>query len=389
MLMKKIPKVILLTETTHAYGRGLLRGIAKYSKLHGPWSFYRETPFYGHFKQTKYRVCEFTKINADGMIVREPTPDQIEQFMKLKIPLIISPNLIHPKIPTVLTNAEKIGQLAAEHLLGRGFKNFAYCGFEEMEWSKNRYACFAQNIGQRNYKVDTFFAAVRKMINPNKKDQAKLAHWLGSLPKPVGLMACNDDMGRIILDVCKSSGFSVPEQIAVVGVDDDELICELTDPPLSSIALHSEKAGYEAAELLDRLMRGEKMNGQIILQDPSHVVTRQSSDVIAVSDQDVAQALVYIREHYKKPITIDDVANKVNLSRRHLYKKFMETLGRSVHKEIKNMRMNHICRLLTESDLSIYQITLSLGFTGIEHIARYFQNEKGLSPQEYRKKFRR
>jgi LacI family transcriptional regulator len=387
--MKKIPKVILLTETTHAYGRGLLRGIAKYSKLHGPWSFYRETPFYGHFKQIKYWVSEFKKINADGIIIREPAPYQIKQFMKLGIPLIISPNLMNPKIPTILTNAEKIGQLAAEHLLDRGFKNFAYCGFKEMEWSKKRHKSFAQNIEQRNYTVDTFFAAIRKMINPKEKDQAKLAHWLASLPKPVGLLACNDDMGRIILDACKSSGFSVPEQIAVVGVDDDELTCELTDPPLSSIALHAEKAGYEAAELLDRLMHGEKMSGQIILQDPSHVVTRQSSDVIAVSDQDVARALVYIREHYKDLITVDDVANEVSLSRRHLYKKFVETLGRSVHKEIKNMRIDHICRLLTESDLSIYQITMSLGFTGIEHIARYFQNEKGVSPQEYRNKFRR
>lgn len=387
--MKKIPKVILLTETTHAYGRGLLRGIAKYSKLHGPWSFYRERPFYGHFKQFKSRVSEFKKINADGIIIREPSVDQIEQFMKLGIPLIISPNLMDPKIPTVLTNAEKIGQLAAEHLLDRGFKHFAYCGFEEMQWSKNRYEYFANKIDQKNYKVDTFFATIKKSINPTEKDQAKLAHWLQSLPKPVGLLACNDDMGRIILDACKSSGFSVPEQIAVVGVDDDELTCELTDPPLSSIALHAEKAGYDVAELLDRLMHGEKMNGQVIMQDPSHVVTRQSSDVVAVNDLDVAHALVYIREHYKDPITVDDVANEVHLSRRHLYKKFMETLGHSVHKEIKNMRINHICRLLVESDLSIYQITMSLGFTGIEHIARYFQNEKGIGPQEYRNKFRR
>jgi LacI family transcriptional regulator len=386
--MKKIPKVILLTETTHAYGRGLLRGIAKYSKLHGPWSFYREAPFYGHFKQLNYHLCELKKINADGIIIREPTSDQIDQILKIGLPLIISPNQVNPKIPTILTNAEKIGQLAAEHLLERGFKNFAYCGFEEMQWAKNRYTFFAREIEQRNYHVNTFFATVRKVVNPKEKDQAEFAHWLHSLPKPVGLLACNDDMGRIILEACNASAFSVPEQITVVGVDDDDLTCELTDPPLSSIALHSEKAGYDAAALLDRLMNGEKMNGQIILQDPSHVVTRQSSDIIAVNDQDVAHALVFIREHYKDPITVENVANEVNLSRRHLYKKFKETLGRSVHKEIKNMRIEHICKLLTESDLSIYQIAMSLESTGIEHLARYFQNEKGITPQEYRKKFR-
>ncbi len=386
--MKKIPKVILLTETTHAYGRGLLRGIAKYSKLHGPWSFYREAPFYGHFKQFKYRLSELKKINADGIIIREPTPDQIELFLRIGLPLIVSPNQVNPKIPTILTNAEKIGEFAAEHLLERGFKNFAYCGFKEMPWARNRYAFFAREIEQRNYHVNTFFSTVRTVVNPKEKDQTKLAHWLRSLPKPVGLLACNDDMGRIILEACKASMFSVPEEIAVIGVDDDDLTCELTDPPLSSIALHAEKAGYDAAALLDRLMHGEKMNGQIILQNPSHVVTRQSTDIIAVTDQDVAHALVYIREHYKDPITVDDVANEVNLSRRHLYKKFMESLGHSVHKEIKKTRIDYICKLLTESDLSIYQITMSLGFTGIEHIARYFQKEKGISPHEYRKKFR-
>lgn len=306
------------------------------------------------------------------MIIREPAPDQVEQFMKLGIPLIISPNLMDPAIPTVLTNAEKISPLAADHFLDRGFKNFAYCGFDEMPWSKNRYEYFAKKIEQRNFKVDTFFATIKKMINPTEDEKDNMARWLQSLPKPVGLLACNDDMGRIILEACESAGFSVPEQIAVVGVDDDELTCELTDPPLSSVALHAEKSGYDVAELLDRLMHGEKMDGQIILQDPSHVVTRQSSDVIAVNDPDVAHAFVYIREHYKYPITVDDVANEVNLSRRNLYKKFMETLGHSVHKEIKNMRIDHIGKLLTESDLSIYQIIMSLGITSIEHIARYF-----------------
>jgi LacI family transcriptional regulator len=387
--MQKRKIVVLLIETTHGYGRGLLRGIAKYSKLHGPWSFYREMPFYGHSKQIKHYFSKLEKINASGAIIREPTPRQVEHFIKLGIPLIISPNLINPQIPTILTDTKKIAQLAAEHLIGRGFKNFAYCGFKEMQWSKDRYENFTQEIKRKNYQVNQFFATVNKLINPKEKDFADIVRWLHSLPKPVGLMACNDDMGRIVLDTCKLAGFHVPEQIAVLGVDDDELTCELTDPPLSSIALHAEKTGYEAAKLLDSLMVGEKMNGQIIHQEPSHVVIRQSTDVMAIEDNDVAQAIRYIHQHNKEPITVEDVAHEVNLSRRHLYKKFMTTMGHSVFDEIKKNRINHICELLTETDWSIYKITMSLGFTGIEHIARYFQKEMGMAPNEYRKKFKR
>jgi LacI family transcriptional regulator len=386
--MQKRKLIVLLIETTHGYGRGLLRGIAKYSKLHGPWSFYREVPFYGHSRQIK-SYSKLGKINANGAIIREPTPHQVEYFLKLGIPLVISPNLIDPKIPTILPDTQKIAQLAAEHLIERGFKNFAYCGFKEMQWSKERYEKFAHEIKRRNYQVYQFFATLNKLINPKEKDLAVIVNWLRSLPKPVGLMVCNDDMGRIVLEICKLAGFNVPEQIAVLGVDDDELTCELTDPPLSSIALHAEKSGYEAAKLLDNLMAGEKMNGQIIHQEPSHVVIRQSTEVMAIKDEDVALAIKYIHEHHKEPITVEDVAREVNLSRRHLYKKFMATIGHSVFDEIKNNRIKHICKLLIETDWSIYKITMSLGFTEIEHVARYFQKEMGMSPNEYRKQFKR
>lgn len=383
--MNKTPKVILLIETTHAYGRGLIRGIALYSRHHGPWSFYREAPFYGKQRHSKICISELKKINPDGIILREP--ENIENFLSLKIPIITSPSLIHSEIPTLLTCAEKIGVFAAEHLLERGFKNFAYCGFGTLPWSLNRHSSFAQRIQKTGCRIESFFCSVKKISSPSEKERKRLTDWLKFLPKPAGIMACNDDMGRIILEACKSVQIPVPEQIAVVGVDDDPLTCELTDPPLSSVALHSEKAGYQAAQLLDRLMHGEKMKGQIIHHEPSHVVPRQSTDILAVEDSDVAKALVFIRHHYKKSISVEDVANEVAVSSRNLYKKFMNTLGHSVHKEIQKERIRHICTLLAETDLSINQITLGMEFTGIEHISRYFYKEKGMSLREFRKIF--
>ena len=232
-----------MVETSLGYGRGLLRGIAKYSKLHGPWNFYRELPFYAGCRQGKYDLAKLKNINPDGAIIREPIPALVRHFKKVGIPLIISPNLIDTQIPTIRTNGKKIARLAAEHFIDRGFKNFAYCGFEEMHWSKSRYENFEHEIKSRNYHLHHFFATVNKLVNPQKNDLKKILNWLRDLPKPVGLMACNDDMGQIILDICKLADFHVPEQIAVLGIDDDQLTCELTDPSLSSIALNSEKCG--------------------------------------------------------------------------------------------------------------------------------------------------
>jgi LacI family transcriptional regulator len=386
--MQKRKVVVLMIETSLGYGRGLLRGIAKYSKLHGPWSFYRELPCYAH-SQIQHSIQRLEKVAPCGAIIREPTPRQVEYFIKQKIPIIISPNLLNSQIPTIRTNSKKMAQLAADHFIERGFKNFAYCGFTKMHWSKNRYENFAQELKRRNYSLSHFSASVKTLLNPKEKIVAKFIDWLDSLPKPVGLMACNDDMGRFVLETCKFAGFHVPEQIAVLGIDDDELACELTDPPLSSIALHSEKAGYEVAKLLDSLMAGEKMKGQIIYLDPSRVIVRQSTDIMAIEDNDILQAIRYIHEHYKEPITVEDVARETHLSRSYLYKKFMKIMEHSVSDEINKNRINYICKILTETDLPICKITMSLGFTGIEHIARYFQKATGMSPNEYRKKFRR
>ncbi len=205
--MKRTPKVILLIETTHAYGRGLIRGIAQYSRHHGPWSFYREAPFYGRQGQSQIRMSELKKINADGIIVREP--ERIEEFLSLKIPIIISPTLVHPKIPTILTNADQIGVLAAEHLLERGFKHFAYCGFEMLAWSLHRHSSFTERIQKAGFQADHFLSSVKQISSPSEKQRKRLSDWLISLPKPAGIMACNDDMGRSILEACKSAQIPV------------------------------------------------------------------------------------------------------------------------------------------------------------------------------------
>jgi LacI family transcriptional regulator len=202
-------------------------------------------------------------------------------------------------------------------------------------------------------------------------------------------MACNDDRARQVMEACKIAGLHVPEEVAIIGVDNDDLVCNLSHPPLSSIALNFERSGYEAAELLDKLMTGEKMADQRIVVRPTHIVTRQSTDILAIEDREVAKAVRFIRQHSKEPIQVSDVVDAVLVSRRSLYHQFRRVLGRSPNEEIRRTRVEQIVRMLVETNLPVSKIAFALGYSSVAHIARYFRQEKGMNLQSYRKLYGR
>ena len=212
-----------------------------------------------------------------------------------------------------------------------------------------------------------------------------ISKWLKNLPKPVGVMACNDDKGQQVLEACKLEGYKVPEEVAVIGVDNDTLICELADPPLSSVALGVESAGYRAAELLAKLMKGQTDNIQDIVVRPSHVVKRQSTDIMAINDTHLVKALAYIRTNSSRKINVEDVVDQTAISRRSLENRFQKYLGRSIQQEIRRIRIDLITKLLVETDMSISEITSTLDFADIDHISRYFRKGKGMGLREFRK----
>jgi LacI family transcriptional regulator len=199
------------------------------------------------------------------------------------------------------------------------------------------------------------------------------------------LLACNDDRGQHVLEVCKRLGYKVPEDVAVIGVDNDPMICEIGDPPLSSIALNVESAGYKAAKLLDQMISDKKIEGQEILVSPTHVVQRQSTDILAVNDPEVAAAIRFIRENAKEKIFVRDVVKTTRISRRALEQRFRETIHRSIYDEIRKVRVELIANLLIETDLPISHISSLFNFTDTEHISRYFKKEKGIGLREFRK----
>jgi LacI family transcriptional regulator len=381
-------KVVLLIENSRGFGRALLQGIAKYSRLNGPWTFYRMPAFY---RDPNSRICEkelhrMEKWGASGIIMREVKNN--DELIGLGLPTIVSTyiNRTVPNACEIYVNNKGVGEMAADYLLELGFTKFAFCGYDDFFWSIERSQGFTERVRRAGFEPIIYRQPKSRISRLWDNEQDILAAWLKSLPKPVGLMACIDERSQDILEACKIAGLHVPEEIALIGGDNDELICDLANPPLSSVAISGVAAGYQAAELLDRLMDGkEKIAGQQIIVEPTHIHTRQSTDVLAVEDRDVAMAIRFIRSNAREPIQVSDVVSATGLGRRVLEKRFRKVLGRSILNEITHYRIELASRLLMETSMPISQIASTFGYPSVKNIARYFYKEKRTSPLKYRK----
>jgi LacI family transcriptional regulator len=375
-----VPKVVLLIESSRSSGRSLLTGIADYARHHGPWAFYWEP---GGLEKA---WPQLKTLSADGIILRDV--EKIDDVLAYGLPAVVVGHSRQeiPGLANVITDSEAIGRMAAEHLVSCGFRHFAYCGFQDLPWSVLRGESFSRCLSQAGYQTH-FCPATAPHDLSGWRGERDLAEWLKSLPKPLGIMACNDDRGEQVSEACKLAGLRVPDEVGIIGADNDELVCDLSDPPMSSVAINFERAGYESAEVLDRLMRGRRVGGKKIIVPATHVVPRRSTDFVAVNDEQVANALRFIRDHARKVISVPEVARAAGLSRRVLEKRFKQLLRRSVLREIRRVRVAQICRLLVETNQSISQIGSDLGYAGTEHLARYFRQELHMTPWAYRRQF--
>lgn len=377
--MKRACKVLLLIESSRAAGRELLRGIARYAHHHGTWSFLwqpagLENPFPANGRW-----------DVDGAILRDVTVR--DEVIPAGLPAVI---VEHSRgevkgMANVITDSEAIGTMGAKHLLGCGFKHFAFCGYVDCSWSDMRRKAFERLVNQAG--LSAGYYAVRSDITgaPWRIEHGSLASWLGTLTKPVGLMACNDDLGHEVIEACKLAGYFSPDDVAVIGADNDDIVCGLSDPPLSSVSINFERAGYEAARALDQLMRGGRRENFRILAPATHVVPRRSTDILAVDEVPLAKALGYIRDHSSGAIPVEMVARAAGISRRSLEQRFRSTLGHSILNEIHRVRADNVARMLVETELPISKIAEALGFADVQHIARYFRKTRGKSPLAYRK----
>ncbi len=382
----KTPKVVLRIDTSGAYGQGIVRGISKYSQQFGKWYISQNLTY---FDATGHNFDPDRPDNwiADGIIVDSAKfPEMLKQH---RIPIIAFDNYkaIHD-MPEIKADRQAIAEIALKHFVARNFSQLAFCGFYGMNWVVNQKIYFADCAGAKGLEVAKYELTAPEDGSLWEEELDKMGAWLNSLPHPLGLLACNDDCAKLVITACQLASIHVPDDIAILGVDSDDMVCLPLDPPLSSIVLDFETAGFEAASLLDRLMKGqEKSASQSIIIRPTHVKVRQSTDTFAVNDPEVRSALQYIRDHSDKNIGVPDVTESTCLSRRSLEYRFKAALGQSINKIIRAQRIVKVSEMLIETNLSISQIAYQLGFTSIEHISRYFSSEKGISPSEFRKKY--
>jgi len=378
--------VALIIETSKVYGREILLGISRYHKIHGPWSiFTRERG------QDEADPPWLKNWQGDGIITRSLDLAICQQASRRGIPVFSLRHLQEPALfPTVFPDQKVIAERVAEHLLERGFRSFGYCGVPDNRgWELARREAFAAILKKRGATLLEYKPTYVTDSDQNwEREQTEMMKWLASLDKPAAIMSSHDSQGVLVLDACRRAGIRVPDEIGVVSVDNDPVLCELASPPLSSLDQNVVRLGFEAASMLDRMMDGEKIEARNYFMEPGEVVTRQSSDVIAVDDKNVSAALRFIGENACTNIDVHAIAQAAGQSRRALEKKFSTRLGKTPMDQVNEIRLRRIKQLLLDTDFLLVDIAEQVGFEYHEYMSRYFKKHTGMAPGQFRRAHR-
>jgi len=375
------PHVALIIETSLGSGRDILRGVARYVREHEPWALYHEP----HGLEASVPQW-LRRWNGDGIIARIQTRRIAQQLAASGIPVVdvlgVVPELA---FPLVSVDNIAIARMAAEHLLERGFRQFGFFGIEGENWSEQRYAGFCSAVSSVQSQVPICrLPRDTKGRRSWERAEDDIARWIAALPKPAGVLICSDQRGSQFLEACRRAGVSVPNDIAVVSVDNDEPLCEVCLPPLSSVEPGHLNVGYQAAALLDSMLRGGSASRKPLHVQPLETVTRQSSDTLAVADSRVGMALRLIRENAPSGMRIDDIAREVGLSRSVLQRRFRATQHCSIHQEILNVRIRHARELLATTEISLAAVAEQAGFKHQEYLGAVFRARVGKTPAQVR-----
>ena len=372
--------VALLVETSNRYTRELLHGVRDYARDAGGWVVHLSEQ--GRGDGPPPWLQNWT---GHGIIARIENAETAAAVQRKKLPVVnVSASGLAEQYPTVISDSAAVARLAAEHLLGRGFQHFGYCGDGRFAWSTNHGQNFAAHL-QRAGRECSFYSSSPADFRDRAGEWAKLAGWLTSLPKPVAVMACYDIRGQQVLDACRALRLRVPDEVAVIGQHNDDLLCELCDPPLSSVIPDARRAGYEAARLLARLMAGQRVAPGVYVIAPIGVAVRRSTDVIAVENPGIAVAVRYLSDHFTEVIAVDDLARMAGMSRTRLEREFRTYFARSPYDYALQLRLRRARELLASSDLLISEVGARVGFSTPEYFSAIFKSHTGTSPKAFRR----
>ena len=378
---RRRPHVALLIETSLGSGRDILRGVARYVREHEPWALYHEP----HGLEDSVPQW-LRRWNGDGIIARIQTRRVAQALAASGIPVVDVLGVV-PALPFPLVHVDNvaIARMAAEHLLERGFRRFGFFGIEGENWSEQRYAGFCAAVAAVEPQVPIYrLPRDAKGRRSWERAENQVARWITALPKPAGILVCSDQRGSQFLEACRRAGVSVPNQLAVVSVDNDEPLCAVCLPPLSSIEPGHMNVGYQAAALLNDLLRGASPPRKAFALQPLETVTRLSSDTLSVADPRIRMALQLIRVQAPAGVRVDGIARQVGLSRSVLQRRFRALLHRSIHQEIVNVRIQRARELLTETGISLAAVAARAGFKHQEYLGAVFRARVGKTPAQVR-----
>jgi LacI family transcriptional regulator len=406
--ISKMPHILLLIETSRAYGRECLMGIASYMRAHGNWNVL-------HLERgLQEDIPELVKRQKfDGVIARSESEAVANSVKNLNAPTVDLRGAFPPENGvTMNTDPVACAAMAVEHFQQRGFRELAFCGYPGIDFSEDRCKAFLEICEQKGIAACEFVSDVAANPKSNQNagtansmgstseppgtlrseldgelDDAELGQWLLDLPKPIGVFACNDNRGRQVLAAVERAGLRVPDHVAVLGVDDDEVICDLANPPLSSIQPDARGLGFEGARHLAELMNGAEPPQQRILIPPVRVAVRRSTDVMAIADSDLAEAVQYIRSNACDGIGVEDILRATAYSRATLERRFRQVLGRTPREEIERVRIDRVRTLLAETSYSLEQVAHMVSYKTAAHLITAFRRNADCTPGQYRRRF--
>ena len=380
-------KILLLTDFSSGYGRSLLEGVVRYAREAGPWVFYRMPLYYRELHGDEGVVRWAEEWGADA-IIAQLTDVDLNVLNRLDIPIIVQnyKERCHG-LSNLTGDYYGTGVMAAEFFIRKGYKAFAYYGFTDTVWMRERGEGFRDAVSEKGYPVYTFDDGRQLSDGQWNFDAERVSRWLLDLPKPIALFACDDYYALQITEVCKMYNIDIPGDIAVLGVDNDNLLCNISDPALSSIELDVENGGYEVGKLLHQFIEKKITAPADVIIKPVRIVSRGSTERFAVSDKYIGQVLSYIDENYCNPLSVDDLIRIIPYSRRVLEKKFKSETGMSVYQYIQQQRIEKFAALLITTDLPLAEAAADAGFPDYKNVSRIFVKMKEMTPLQYRKRF--
>ena len=379
-------KILVLIDYSSEFSRRLMRGLIKYSKANGPWIFHR-LPSYYKTLYGKKDIVEWAKEREADAIIALWDHEGTNRLKKLNIPVLLQNYKDRSEYYSNLTgDYYGTGVMAANFFIDRKFQNFAFYGSKDVVWSRERAKGFKDEVLNAGGKYH-YFESENLRSEEWSPSHILLDEWLLSLPKPVAIFACDDNFALQVSEICKLNNIKIPQDVSLLGVDNDDLICNLSDPPISSIVLDIENGGYEAGRLIHQLIRKERTEPFNIVIKPTRFELRQSTEMYSIEDEYIKVVIRYLTKKFNTNICIDDLSKIVPLSRRNLEIRFKKELDTSIYQFILRLRINHFANLLLTTDRSLFDLALESGFNDCKNISRVFKKFKGVTPIEYRQEW--